>query len=196
MYKLIFKRFLDIVISIFLFPFFLMFLIPVSILILVEDRGAIFYLAERIGKNKVPFKMIKFRSMKVNSPDIRLSDGSTYNSKKDSRVTKIGKIIRELSIDELPQILNVLIGDMSLIGPRPDVFSQEEYPEEYISFLNVKPGITGYNQAYFRNETNRLEKMKNDKYYADNISFLMDLKILANTVSVVVNRKGTYKNNL
>ncbi|MDB4601057.1 sugar transferase [Flavobacteriaceae bacterium] len=196
MYKLIVKRFLDIVISIFLFPFFLMFLIPVSILILVEDRGAIFYLAERIGKNKVPFKMIKFRSMKVNSPDIRLSDGSTYNSKKDSRVTKIGKIIRELSIDELPQILNVLIGDMSLIGPRPDVFSQEEYPEEYISFLNVKPGITGYNQAYFRNETNRLEKMKNDKYYADNISFLMDLKILANTVSVVVNRKGTYKNNL
>ena len=134
MYKLIVKRFLDIVISIFLFPFFLMFLIPVSILILVEDRGAIFYLAERIGKNKVPFKMIKFRSMKVNSPDIRLSDGSTYNSKKDSRVTKIGKIIRELSIDELPQILNVLIGDMSLIGPRPDVFSQEEYPEEYISF--------------------------------------------------------------
>lgn len=196
MYKLIVKRFLDIVISIFLFPFFLMFLIPVSILILVEDRGAIFYLAERIGKNKVPFKMIKFRSMKVNSPDIRLSDGSTYNSKKDSRVTKIGKIIRELSIDELPQILNVLIGDMSLIGPRPDVFSQEEYPEEYISFLNVKPGITGYNQAYFRNETNRLEKMKNDKYYADNISFLMDLKILAKTVSVVVNRKGTYKNNL
>ena len=196
MYKLIVKRFLDIVISIFLFPFFLMFLIPVSILILVEDRGAIFYLAERIGKNKVPFKMIKFRSMKVNSPDIRLSDGSTYNSKKDSRVTKVGKIIRELSIDELPQILNVLIGDMSLIGPRPDVFSQEEYPEEYISFLNVKPGITGYNQAYFRNDTNRLEKMKNDKYYADNISFLMDLKILANTVSVVVNRKGTYKNNL
>ena len=196
MYKLIVKRFLDIVISIFLFPFFLMFLIPVSILILVEDRGAIFYLAERIGKNKVPFKMIKFRSMKVNSPDIRLSDGSTYNSKKDSRVSKTGKIIRELSIDELPQIINVLIGDMSIIGPRPDVPSDEVYPKEYISFLTVKPGITGYNQAYYRNETNRLEKMKNDKYYVDNISFLMDLKILVNTVSVVVNRKGTYKNNL
>jgi lipopolysaccharide/colanic/teichoic acid biosynthesis glycosyltransferase len=131
--------------------------------------------------------------MKINAPDIRLSDGSTFSSKTDPRVTKIGKVLRETSLDEIPQILNVLIGDMSIIGPRPDVSSDEEYPEEYRSFLSIKPGITGFNQAYFRNETNRLEKMKNDKYYADNISFIMDVKVFFKTIAVVLQRKNMYR---
>jgi lipopolysaccharide/colanic/teichoic acid biosynthesis glycosyltransferase len=165
----------------------------IGILIKIEDHGPILYVSDRLGKNKVIFKMYKFRTMKVNSPDIRLDDGSTYNSKDDIRVTKIGKKLRESSIDEIPQILNILIGEMSVIGPRPDVESKENYPEEYKSFFNVKPGMTGYNQAYFRNETNRLEKMKNDKFYADNISFKMDLFIMFKTISVVFKRKGLYK---
>ena len=175
MYKKVFKRIFDLSIALLTLPFFLLIFIPVAILIKIEDGGPVLYTAERLGRNKVPFRMFKFRSMKVNAPDIRLADGSTFNSKDDARVTRIGKVLRESSIDEIPQLLNVLKGDMSLIGPRPDVSSNEEYPEQYKSFLTAKPGITGYNQAYFRNETNRMEKMKNDKYYADRISFLLDL---------------------
>lgn len=193
MYKVFFKRVLDILIALLFLPFFLILFIPVAILIKLEDWGPVLYTAERLGKNKVPFKMYKFRSMSVNAPDIRLADGSTFNGKDDPRVTKIGKFLRESSIDEIPQLLNVLIGDMSVIGPRPDVHSDEEYPNEYKAFLEVKPGITGYNQAYYRNETNRLEKMKNDKYYADHISFLFDIRIFFKTIAVVLKREKMYK---
>jgi undecaprenyl phosphate N,N'-diacetylbacillosamine 1-phosphate transferase len=192
-YKFFFKRLLDILISFISLPFFLILYIPIAIIIKLEDGGPILYTAQRLGKNMVPFMMFKFRSMKVNAPDIRLSDGSTFSSKTDSRVTKIGKVLRETSLDEIPQILNVLIGDMSIIGPRPDMISDEEYPEEYRSFLSIKPGITGFNQAYFRNETNRLEKMKNDKYYVDNISFTMDVKVFFKTIAVVLQRKNMYR---
>lgn len=193
-YKSFFKRPLDILIALIALPFFLILFIPIAIIIKLNDGGPILYCAERLGKNMVPFMMFKFRSMKVNAPDIRLSDGSTFSSKTDSRVTKIGKILRETSLDEIPQILNVLLGHMSIIGPRPDVKSDEPYPEEYRSFLSIRPGITGYNQAYFRNETNRLEKMKNDKYYADHLSFLMDCKVFFKTIAVVIQRKNTYRN--
>ncbi len=192
MYNFFFKRFFDIFFSIIAIPFFLLICFPIAILIIIEDAGPVFYTAERLGKNNVTFKMFKFRSMKVNAPDIRLSDGSTFNSKDDPRVTKIGKFIREYSIDEIPQILNVFRGDMSIIGPRPDVKSNENYYEEFITFLSVKPGITGYNQAYFRNESKRLEKIKNDKYYADNISFIFDLKIFFKTIFMVINKEGIY----
>lgn len=194
MYKKLIKRLLDFLISLMALPFFLLIFIVIAVLIKIDDGGPVFYTAERLGAKKIPFRMFKFRSMKLNAPDIRLTDGSTFNSKDDPRVTKIGKVLRESSIDEIPQILNILLGDMSIVGPRPDVISNEEYPEEYISFLSVKPGITGYNQAFFRNESKRLEKMKNDKYYADNISFLMDLRILLKTISAVVNKEGMYRN--
>lgn len=193
MYKNIFKRLFDIIFSLATLPFFLLIYIPVAILIKIEDGGPVLYAAERLGKDKVPFRMFKFRSMKVNAPDIRLPDGSTFNSKDDPRVTRIGKVLRESSVDEIPQMLNVLLGEMSIVGPRPDVSSDAEYPEEYKDFLTVKPGITGFNQAYFRNETNRMEKMKNDKYYVDHLSFFMDIRILIKTVAVVIKKEGMYK---
>lgn len=194
MYKIFFKRLFDIIFSLIALPFFLLLYIPVAILIKLEDGGPVLYCANRLGKNKVPFKMFKFRSMKVNAPDIRLADGSTFSSNDDSRVTKIGKKLRESSLDEIPQMLNVLLGDMSVIGPRPDVASDEEYPEEFKSFFSIRPGVTGFNQAYFRNETNRWEKMKNDKYYADNLSLWMDIKVFFKTISVVIKRENMYRN--
>ena len=118
MYKF-FKRLFDIIICLAAFPVFCLILLVVSISIKAEDGGPVFYKAERIGKDGKKILMYKFRSMKVNAPDIRNEDGSTYNAKDDVRVTKIGKFLRETSLDETAQILNVLKGDMALIGPRP-----------------------------------------------------------------------------
>jgi len=133
--------------------------------------------------------------MIVNAPDIRLPDGSTYNAEDDPRVTKIGKFLRKTSIDELPQIFNVLKGEMSFIGPRPDpVDWLNKYTEEEKVFLTVKPGITGYNQAYFRNSVDANTKIKNDIFYAENISFILDLKILLKTLQTVFSRQNIYIN--
>ena len=120
MYKHFFKRFLDILISLLVLPFFVLIFIIVAPLIFFTDKGPIFYCGKRIGRNGKIFKMFKFRSMIVNAPDIRTATGSTYNGDDDPRVTKIGRFLRKTSIDEIPQILNVLKGDMSIIGPRPD----------------------------------------------------------------------------
>ena len=161
MYKNYFKRILDIAIGIIGFPFFLLAFIIIAPIIKVTDGGPIFYNAKRIGKSGKLFKMYKFRSMKVNAPDIRLADGSTFNGADDPRVTKVGRILRATSIDELPQLLNILNGTMSLIGPRPDPPDWiDKYPEDIRVFLSVRPGLTGYCQAYWRNGANGYEKMK------------------------------------
>lgn len=195
-YRNYLKRIFDLIVALMGLPFFILVYLPVFILIKIEDGDSVFYSAERIGRNKMSFKMYKFRSMKINAPDIRLNDGSTYNGKDDPRVTRIGKFLRESSIDEVPQLLNVLKGDMSIIGPRPDVPSKEIYPEEFDRISELKPGITGYNQAYFRNESSRLGKMTNDLYYSDHVSFLFDVKIFFKTFLVVFDRNKTYRNNI
>lgn len=194
MYKSFLKRFFDIVISVCGMPFFLIAFIFVAPAIYFTDRGPIFYNAERIGKNGKIFKMYKFRSMYVNAPDIRLADGSTYNSEDDPRVTKVGRFLRKTSLDEIPQLLNVFLGSMSVIGPRPDPPDWlDKYTEDIKVFLTVRPGITGYSQAYFRNGADGELKMHNDAYYAKNCSFLLDFKILLKTVLVVIKQENTYK---
>lgn len=117
MYKHFFKRLFDLIIALFALPFVLLLILIMVPLIWLTDRGPTFYNAQRVGLNGKIFKMFKFRSMKVNAPDIRNTDGSTFNSSDDPRVTRIGRFIRKTSIDEIPQILNVLIGDMSLSVP-------------------------------------------------------------------------------
>src|SRR5699024_990117 len=161
------------------------------IFIKVEDGGPIFYMAERTGRFGIPFKMYKLRSMKVNAPDIRLADGSTYNGEDDPRVTKFGKFARKTSIDELPQIINILKGDMSFIGPRPDtpMYLEKYTPEERI-ILTVRPGITGYNQAINRNSVLTKEKLKNDIFYVKHMSLLFDIKIIFMTISTVLRHKN------
>lgn len=132
--------------------------------------------------------------MKVNAPDIRLEDGSTFNGENDPRVTKIGKFLRKTSIDELPQFLNVLVGQMSIIGPRPDPLDWlDRYPDDIKVFLTVRPGITGYSQAYFRNSADGYEKMQNDAYYAKNLSFGLDVKIFFKTIVTVFKQENIYK---
>lgn len=115
MYKKYFKRLIDIIIALIGLPFFAVIYIFVGTLIKLDDRGPIFYVDRRIGKNSKIINMYKFRSMKVNAPDIRNIDGSTFNSKNDPRLTRLGRFLRETSIDEVPQLLNVLKGDMSII---------------------------------------------------------------------------------
>jgi undecaprenyl phosphate N,N'-diacetylbacillosamine 1-phosphate transferase len=194
MYGKYFKRIFDLVLAVIAFPILMLSFIVFAPLIKLTDKGPIFYNAKRIGRNGELFKMYKFRSMKVNAPDIRLEDGSTYNADDDPRVTKIGKFMRKTSTDELPQIINVLIGNMSLIGPRPDPPDWlDRYPEEIRVFLSVRPGITGYSQAYFRNSVDGEEKMNNDAYYALNYSFLLDIKIFLKTIVIVLKRDNTYK---
>jgi lipopolysaccharide/colanic/teichoic acid biosynthesis glycosyltransferase len=193
MYKKVFKSILDVFFCIIVFPFFLVTLIIVSMLILFDDHGPIFYIDNRIGKSGKIFKMLKFRTMKVNSPDIRLEDGSTYNSAQDARVTRVGKFLRKTSIDEIPQILNVLLGQMSIVGFRPDpVDWLDKYTEQEKVFLSVKPGITGFNQAYFRNLADSKLKIANDINYAENISFIFDIKILLRTFLTVLRREKLY----
>ncbi|MCQ2385902.1 MAG: sugar transferase [Clostridia bacterium] len=179
MYKYFLKSVFDFLIGLIALPFLLVVLVIFAPIIYFTDKGPVFYNAKRIGKNGKLFKMYKFRSMYVNAPDIRLADGSTYNGKDDPRVTKIG---------------NLLNGTMSLIGPRPDPPDWlERYPEDVKVFLTVKPGLTGYSQAYFRNSADGEEKMKNDAYYATHCTFWMDEKVFFKTIGVVLGHSNTYK---
>lgn len=191
------KRAFDIVCSAIL-------MIPVGIVIGVsalfikaEDRGPVFYMANRTGRFGKTFKMFKLRSMKVNAPDIRLADGSTYNGDDDPRVTKFGKFARKTSIDELPQVINILKGDMTFIGPRPDTpVGSAAYTEEEKIILTVRPGVTGYNQAVNRNSVLTKEKLKNDIYYVKHLSLIFDIKIVLMTIATVLGHKNINRANV
>lgn len=194
MYKNFFKRAIDILVSLIALPFVMLAIVIMAPFIYFEDKGPVFYNAERRGKDGKTFKMFKLRSMYVNSPDIRNADGSTFNSANDPRVTKIGRFMRKTSVDELPQILNVLIGDMSFIGPRPTLATTpfEQLPEASRKRLQMRPGITGYVQAYYRNSIGHDEKVRLACYYVDNVSFMMDVKIILQTVKSVLKRENIY----
>ena len=191
-----FKRLFDIVLSLIALPFVLLVILIFAPIIWLTDRGPVFYNAPRVGKNGKVFKMFKLRSMKVNAPDFRNADGSTYNSANDPRVTKIGRLMRKTSIDEFPQFLNVLKGDMSFIGPRAHLTTNYQgydmLDEPHKKRLEVRPGITGYSQAYFRNAATSQQKMEHDVYYAENISLWLDIKICFQTVFPVLGRKNIY----
>ena len=191
MYLIFFKRVFDFLIALCALPFFCVIYIVLVPFYFFMDRGPMFYSGMRLGRYGKPFPMHKFRSMKVNAPDIRLKDGSTYNGDDDPRVTSLGRFLRKTSLDEIPQILNVLKGDMSWIGPRPDPLDWlDKYKEEEREFLNVRPGITGYNQAYYRNSADAQEKIDNDVYYAKHISFALDVKIIIKTIKTVLFREN------
>lgn len=195
MYNQYIKRIIDLIFSIIALPFVLVLTLPVGVAIKLEDGGTIFYSADRYGINMKKFKMLKFRTMKMNAPDIRNVDGTTFNSDSDSRLTKVGKLLRKASIDELPQIYNVLFGDMSFVGPRPSPMGNEAtYTEEVMKKFKVRPGITGYNQAIKRNSATLEERYKNDVYYAENVSLIFDIKIIILTIKTVLLRKNVYHN--
>lgn len=158
-----------------------------------EDKGPVFYNADRMGYEGRAFKMYKFRSMKVNAPDLRTADGSTYNSADDPRLTRIGARLRSSSLDELPQLINVFLGSMSLIGPRPDdLIEAQLYKGDEYKKLQVKPGITGYAQVYGRNSIPWKERLKLDLHYVAHQSFILDLKVFFKTFKVVLAKDGIY----
>lgn len=198
MYKHLFKRLLDIIGALVLLPFVLIEIIILAPVIWLTDKGPVFYNATRAGKGYKPFKMFKLRSMYVNSPDLKNPDGSTFNSDNDPRVTPIGRILRKTSLDEFPQFLNVLIGNMSFVGPRPKAYSCndpyscsiKDLDEVHQKSYSICPGVTGYAQAFFRNSISNEEKFKWDAYYADNVSLSLDIKILWKTVLSVIARKN------
>ena len=193
MYNTIFKRLVDLLIVLILIPFILLLTIPIGILIKKEEGGDAFYISRRYGMNMKSFGMFKYRTMRMNSPDIRNIDGTTFNSEKDFRLTKIGSFLRKTSIDELPQIFNVLLGDMSFIGPRPSPMGNEKTYTDFVKKkFNVRPGITGYNQALKRNSATLEERYKNDVYYAEHVSFLLDAKIVLMTIKTVLLRRNIY----
>lgn len=196
LYQKVVKRILDVLICLLILPFVLLVTIPIAIIIKLEDGGPVFYRSMRIGLGFKEFGMLKFRSMKVNAPDLRNEDGSTYNSAVDPRVTKIGKRLRETSLDEIPQFFNVLFGQMSLIGPRAgDIESKDTYEKDEKDKLLIRPGISGYAQAYYRNGLKVREKRMVDAWYAHNVSFLLDVKIVFKTIETVLKHDNIYTNN-
>ena len=190
------KRWLDLVFSVGLAPVVGLVTLAVGPAIYLEDHGTVFYKAKRRGVNGEIFEMYKFRSMKMNAPDIRNEDNSTYNSDDDPRITKVGRILRKTSIDELPQVFNIIKGDMSFIGPRPITINRplDEYDEKRWIRLRVRPGITGYSQAFFRNSISQEEKLQYDADYAQHVTFIGDMKILLKTVDTVLHRSNVYNN--
>ena len=185
---------MDFIIALIAIPLVLLIIVIMSPIICFNDKGPVFYNAPRLGMNGKKFKMLKFRSMYINSPDLRNSDGSTFNSSNDPRVTKVGKFMRKTSLDEIPQIFNVLIGQMSLVGPRPTLATKNflDISEDERKRYTVRPGITGYSQAYYRNSISQSEKFRQDNYYVDNISFLLDAKIIIKTVASVLKHDNVF----
>ena len=193
MYANVFKRVFDIIIALIAMPFLGILLLIVGPMIYFEDKGPILYNAPRVGKNGVEFKMYKLRSMKVNAPDLVMADGSTYNGEDDPRLTKVGSWLRKTSMDEMPQFINVLIGDMSVIGPRPDLKRETElYEGNEGDKLLVRPGITGYAAVYGRNSIPWKERLKLDVYYVEHLSFMLDAKVFFKTFSTIFKQEGIY----
>ena len=191
-YKIV-KRCVDLLFCLIALPVFLLILIVAGIAIKLEDGGPVFYISERIGKNGRKIYMLKFRSMKINAENILTADGSTYNAKDDPRVTRVGRILRETSIDETAQLINVLKGDMSAIGPRASAWEAlSAYKEDEIDKMKVRPGITGYTQAYYRNGIGVRDKRLMDAWYANHVSFLLDFKIFFKTLQTVFKRENIY----
>lgn len=185
LYRTIFKRLLDFIVSLLLLLVFLPLLVLVMCLLFIQNSGKPFFFQERPGYQQRPFKIIKFKTM----TDAKDVSGQLLPDVK--RLTKLGSIIRKLSLDELPQLLNVLIGDMSLVGPRPLLFKYIPlYSEEQNRRHEVKPGITGWAQVNGRNSISWTRKFELDVYYVDHVSFLLDVKILWLTFLKVVQREG------
>ena len=187
MYKNGMKRMLDILIAL---PVLIIGAIPmaiVALLIRLESPGPAIFRQERIGKDGKVFEFLKFRSMCVGAEH---TGSGVYSGKDDARVTRLGRILRATSIDELPQLINILRGDMSLIGPRPPLtyhpWPYEEYSEEQKRMFEVRPGITGWAQINGRKAVEWHHRIELNVWYVDNVSFWLDVKIFFKTIGKVL----------
>jgi len=187
------KRCLDVAISSIALICLLPLLAVLAILVKLDSPGPALFRSRRLGMNGVPFTMYKFRSMRRNAARQENADGSCRGVKGDPRITRVGRILREFSLDELPQLWNVLIGDMSLIGPRPDEVAEAIYYDDLLrGKLRVRPGITNLPAVRGRNSLSWKKRAELDNFYVDHLSFGLDLEILVRTPLVVLSRKGVY----
>ena len=196
-YKLI-KYLFDILFSLLILVAFIPLFIIIASLIKLSSRGPIFFLQERIGKNNVPFKCIKFRTMYPEAKDIlknllnkdekiKKEFEETHKIKNDPRITSIGKLLRKTSLDELPQFINVLRNEMSIVGPRPIVKAEKKkYGKNFNKLLSIKPGITGLWQVSGRNNLTYKKRVMLDINYVNNYNLLMDIRILIRTFGVIL----------
>ena len=165
----------------------------IAILIKINFPGSVLFCQKRLGEWGKPFTMYKFRTMHHNAPIIRNPDGSIFVGDKDPRLTCVARFLREYSLDEMPQILNVLKGDMSLVGPRPDMVEHMElYDELRRRKLEVKPGMANLSLIYGRNSLSWGDRAKLDAYYVDHRSLRLDLEIFLKSAVSVLLRKGVY----
>lgn len=187
---MIVKRIFDIFVSaiglLFLIPLFII----ISLLIKLDSKGPIFFLQKRIGKNGRIFFIIKFRTMVDNAENL---GSGLMTDAADPRITRVGKILRKTSIDELPQFINIIKGDMSLVGPRPAPIVLLDRMTEYEKKrLNVRPGVTGWAQINGRTNLTWKERFVKDVWYIENFSFWLDIKIIFNTIVNVISSKDVY----
>lgn len=198
------KRALDMGVVVLCSPVVLLFVVVIAALVRLDSRGKAFYGHERIGRNGRKFKVWKFRTMVENSdevlaaylehnPEMREEWDQAHKLKEDPRVTRVGRWLRKFSLDELPQIWNVLVGEMSLVGPRPIVDEEvSQYGNRYKSYLLVKPGLSGLWQVSGRNDLDYATRVRLDDYYVRNWSIWFDLYILSRTPAVMLTGKGAY----
>ena len=198
MFKVI-KRLFDIIVSflglLILSPLFLL----LTILIKCDSKGPVFFIQKRVGRNGKKFGIFKFRTMRINAEEMIASFTpeqlkewkENFKMKNDPRITRVGKFLRNTSLDELPQLINIFIGNMSLVGPRPIVEEELEwYGEKKNVLLSVRPGLTGWWATNGRSEVSYPERCDYELYYVYNCSLLLDIKILFKTFSAVFSRKG------
>lgn len=181
MYRIFFKRMFDIMLSLVILILFSPIMLLVALAVKIDSEGPIVFKQKRLGKNAKEFYIYKFRTMVVNA-----EKSGVYSDDKDPRITRVGSILRKTSIDELPQIFNILIGDMSFIGPRPPLtyhpWPIEEYTDEQKRMFNVRPGITGWAQVNGRKAVEWNHRIELNNWYVDNLSVFLDIKILFLTI--------------
>ncbi|KKB35453.1 sugar transferase [Bacillus thermotolerans] len=191
MYKLL-KRIMDFTLSFFALLLFSPLFLVLCLLIKMDSPGPIFFKQKRAGENDSHFMIYKFRSMRIDTPNVstdKLGDPSIY-------ITKVGHFLRKTSLDELPQLLNIIKGDMSIVGPRPALYNQYELikARKKVNVHALKPGLTGYAQVKGRDFISDEEKVAYDKYYLEHMSFFFDIKIIWMTVISVVKSEGVRMN--
>jgi lipopolysaccharide/colanic/teichoic acid biosynthesis glycosyltransferase len=195
---LLLKRLLDFLVSLIVLLVLAPLFILIALAIKLDSRGSVIYSQSRAGLGGKPFRMLKFRTM-VRDAEEQLKDLVPFDKlaepmfklANDPRVTRVGRFLRPWSLDELPQLVNVLIGQMSLVGPRPEQIELvERYASEHLFRLSVKPGMTGPMQIYGRGQLKFEERLAVEREYIENLSLGRDLRILTMTVGVVLGRKG------